>query len=152
MAPTKPQPPPSLWPLSNRCQTVAAPPHQIHGFVKRIQKRTGNHTISGLLLWNDSKTNTIPGYRFAITLSFCIGCIWVQNRCGWVQIVARWVQHRAFVLEAAFYFAPKDAPRRKHRNYCTFQLLQWCLPGIPCRMDVSRGKRKIATGCDPVAA
>ena len=38
------------------------------------------------------------GYRFAITLSFCIGCIWVQNRCGWVQIVARWAQRRAFVL------------------------------------------------------
>ena len=49
-------------------------------------------------LWNDSKTNTIPGYRFAITLSFCIGCIWVQNGCSRVQIAARWVQHRAFVL------------------------------------------------------
>lgn len=27
-----------------------------------------------LLMWNDSKTNTIPGYRFAISLSFCNGC------------------------------------------------------------------------------
>ena len=49
-------------------------------------------------MWNNSKTNTIPGYRFAIQLSFCNGCIWVQNRCGWVQIVAQWVQHRAFVF------------------------------------------------------
>ena len=30
-------------------------------------------------MWNDSKNDTIPGYRFAITLSFCIGCIWVQK-------------------------------------------------------------------------
>ena len=37
------------------------------------------------VLWNDSKSDTIPGYRFAIALSFYIGCIWVQNRCGWVQ-------------------------------------------------------------------
>ena len=36
-------------------------------------------------MWNDSKSDTIPGYRFAIALSFYIGCIWVQNRCGWVQ-------------------------------------------------------------------
>ena len=51
-----------------------------------------------LLMWNDSRNDTIPGYRFAIRLSFCNGCIWVQNRCSWVPIVARWVQHRAFVL------------------------------------------------------
>ena len=30
-------------------------------------------------LGNNSKTNTIPGYHFAITLSFCNGCIWVQK-------------------------------------------------------------------------
>ena len=34
---------------------------------------------SNVHLWNDSKTNTIPGYRFAITLSFWNGCIWVQK-------------------------------------------------------------------------
>ena len=39
-----------------------------------------------LLMWNDSKTNTIPGYRFAISLSFCNGCNWVQNECCRVQI------------------------------------------------------------------
>ena len=31
------------------------------------------------LVSNDSKTNTMGGYRFAITLSFCNGCIWVQK-------------------------------------------------------------------------
>lgn len=51
-----------------------------------------------LLMWNNSKTNTIPGYRFAIRLSFCNGCIWVQPGCCRVQTEARWVQHRAFVL------------------------------------------------------
>ena len=56
-------------------------------------------------LWNDSKNDTIPGYRFAIALSFYIGCIWVQNRCGWVQIVARWVQHRAFVLSSIIQYS-----------------------------------------------
>lgn len=49
-------------------------------------------------MWNDSKNDTIPGYRFAIALSFYIGCIWVQNGCSRVQTEARWVQHRAFVL------------------------------------------------------
>ena len=39
-----------------------------------------------LLMWNDSKTNTIPGYRFAISLSFCNECNWVQNGCCRVQI------------------------------------------------------------------
>ena len=46
------------------------------------------NSLSGSYLcavWNDSKSDTIPGYRFAIALSFYIGCIWVQNRCGWVQ-------------------------------------------------------------------
>lgn len=76
------------------------------------------------------------------------GCKWVHNK----TVATSAGYKRASRTEAAFYFAPKDAPRRKHRNYCTFQLLQWCLPGIPCRMDVSRGKRKIATGCDSVAA
>lgn len=51
-----------------------------------------------LLMWNDSRNDTIPGYRFAIRLSFCNGCIWVQPGCCRVQTEARWVQHRAFVL------------------------------------------------------
>ena len=51
-----------------------------------------------LLMWNDSRNDTIPGYRFAIRLSFCNGCSWVQPGCCRVQTEARWVQHRAFVL------------------------------------------------------
>ena len=31
------------------------------------------------VVWNDSKNDTIPGYRFAIALSFCNGCIGVQK-------------------------------------------------------------------------
>ena len=50
------------------------------------------------VLGNDSKTNTMGGYRFAITLSFCNGCIWVQKRFCRVQIEAWWVQHRGIVL------------------------------------------------------
>mgnify|MGYP000032971832 FL=1 len=44
-------------------------------------------SVSGAVsaLWNDSRNDTISGYRFAIQLSFYIGCIWVQNGCGWVQ-------------------------------------------------------------------
>ena len=44
-------------------------------------------SVSGAVsaLWNDSRNDTISGYRFAIQLSFYIGCIWWQNGCGWVQ-------------------------------------------------------------------
>ena len=35
------------------------------------------HLLS-VLMWNDSRNDTITGYRCAIGLSFCNGCIWVQ--------------------------------------------------------------------------
>ena len=76
------------------------------GFCKNIKKRTETlYQSFSPFMWNDSKTNTIPGYRFAIALSFYIGCIWVQNGCSRVQTEARWVQHRAFVLLFANIFS-----------------------------------------------
>ena len=50
------------------------------GFCKNIKKKTET-LIQGFspFMGNDSKTNTISGYRFAITLSFCNGCIWCKN-------------------------------------------------------------------------
>ena len=48
----------------------------------------------GGYMWNDSKNDTILGYRFAIQLSFCIGCKWVQPGAKLV----RWVHRRASVL------------------------------------------------------
>ena len=59
-------------------------------------------------MWNDSKTNTIPGYRFALE-----PFVWRIGALGAKK--ARWVQHRAFVLSFLPYW---------HRNYNAF-----CLSG-----------------------
>ena len=49
------------------------------GFCKNIKKRTETlYQSFSPFMWNDSKNDTFLGYRFAIQLSFCIGCIWVQ--------------------------------------------------------------------------
>ena len=55
-------------------------------FCKNKKQRTETlYQSFSPFMWNDSKTNTIPGYRFAIALSFCNGCIWVQNEFSRVQ-------------------------------------------------------------------
>ena len=49
------------------------------GFCKNKKERTETlYQSFSPIMWNDSRNDTIPGYRFAIHLSFCIGCIWVQ--------------------------------------------------------------------------
>ena len=56
-----------------------------HSFKHAKRTTQASYQNLGGYMWNDSKTNTIPGYRFAISLSFCNGCIWVQNGCSRVQ-------------------------------------------------------------------
>ena len=41
-------------------------------------------------MWNDSKNDTIPGYRFLVELSFGIWCSWVQSGCKTRRI---WCTH-----------------------------------------------------------
>ena len=65
------------------------------GFCRNKKKRTETlYQSFSPFMWNDSKNDTILGYRFAIQLSFCIGCKWVQPGAKLV----RWVHRRASVL------------------------------------------------------
>jgi len=63
---------------------------------------TGLYQILSDVMGNDSKTNTIPSYRFIMQLSFCNGCILVQNGFGWVQ-KARWVQQSILSFALALF-------------------------------------------------
>ncbi len=50
------------------------------GFCKNIKKRTETlYQSFSPFMWNDSRNDTIQGFRCAIGLSFNIGCIWVQK-------------------------------------------------------------------------
>ena len=50
------------------------------GFCKNKKERTETlYQSFSPFMWNDSRNDTIQGFRCAIGLSFNIGCIWVQK-------------------------------------------------------------------------